>query len=306
MEKLFFDKRKGIEWRGKINRIVLYLDFVLSFKSMAEQLNWASYLINRLPTDGNHYFDIDTALELAIPDGFLEETSKYAGVEIHGGDDGKDVSKFVDYLNMNSGYPISYRFSSGRHKEAFYMYYMASILCRISNLNYSTVTRNARVDSDCPITFTIRCEFNTIGLFDLCVPNPRKTVYLQQSKPSVIIPIYSDSFNERDYPLLYGWKIYASPMVHMDWNEKEVYIGGAFGETINTMIDFHLNHNIPINVFMDVKLRENNTLIDEGYYVDWERRMLVFTNINYTHTYRLIISINQLYINDMLKEMYGK
>ena len=306
MPILFFDKRKGIEWRGKLNRIVMNLDFVLSFKSIAEQLNWASYLINRLPTDGNHYFDIDTALELAIPDGFLEETSKYAGVEIHGGNDGKDVSKFVDYLNMNSVFPISYRFSSGRHREAFYMYYMSPILCRISDLNYSGTTRNGRVESDCPITFTIRCEFTSVGMFDLSVPNPRQTVHLEQSKPSVIIPIFSDSFNERDYPLLYGWKIHSSPIVHMDWNEKEVYIGGSFGLTINNLIDFHLNHNIPINVFMDVKLRENNVLIDEGYYVDWERRTLVFTNINYTHTYRLIISINQLYINDMIKEMYGK
>lgn len=307
MEKLFFDKRKGIEWRGKINRVVVYFDFVLSFKSIAEQLNWADYLINMLPTDGNHYFDIDTALELAIPDGFLEETSKYAGIPVHDGPDGKDVSKFVDYLNMNSTFPVSYRFSSGRHRDAFYMYYMSSILCRISDLNYSNVTRNGQVDSDCPITFTMRCEFNTVGMFDLSVPNPKQTVKLIRDKaPSIIIPIYSDSFNEKDYPLLYGWKIFGSPIVHMDWNEKEVFIGGTFGTSLNAMIDYHLENNLPVNLLMDVKLRENHTLIDDGYYVDWERRTLVFTNINYTHTYRMIITINQLYINDLMKDMYGK
>ena len=48
MPILFFDKQKGIEWRGKINRVVIYFDFVLSFHSASEQLRWASYLINRL------------------------------------------------------------------------------------------------------------------------------------------------------------------------------------------------------------------------------------------------------------------
>ena len=305
MEKLFFDKRKGIEWRGKINRIVVDLDFVLSFQSVAEQMNWASYLINRLSTDGNHYFDIDTALELAIPDGFLEETSKYAGIPVK--DKDGNVSQFVDYLNMYSAFPVSYRFSSGRHTDAFYMYYMSSILCRISGLNYSNVSKAGVVDSDCPITFTMRCEFNTVGLFDLSVPNPTQTVKLLRDKtPSIIIPIFSDSFNEKDFPLLYGWKIHSTPIVHMDWGETEVFIGGSFGPALNELIDYHLKHHLPVDLLLSVKLRENRDLIDDGYYVDWTTRKLIFTNINYTHTYRLIIAINQLYINDLMLEMYGK
>lgn len=305
MEKLFFDKRKGIEWRGKINRVVVNLDFVLSFQSIAEQLRWASYLINTIPTDGVHYFDIDTALELALPDGFLDETSRYCGIPVK--DENGDVSKFVDYLNMNSVFPVSYRFSSGRHTDAFYMYYMSSILCRISDLNYSSVNKTNLVDNDCPISFTMRCEFNTIGLFDLSVPNPKQKVKIRdQSQPSIIIPIFSDAFNEKDFPLLYGWKIHSTPVVQMDWGETEVFIGGSFGTTLNNLIDHHLENNIPIDILMNVSLRENKDLIQEGYYVDWKRRTLVFTNINYTHTYRLIISINQLYINDLMLDMYGK
>lgn len=303
MEKLFFDKRKGIEWRGKINRVVINFDFVLSFQSMTEQLRWASYLINKIPTDGG-YFDIDTALEMAIPDGFLEETARYAGIPVKGPDG--DVSKFVDYLNMNSVFPISYRFSSGRHKDAFYSYYMTALLCNISDLNYSTVNKDNQTETDCPITFTLRCEFNTIGMFDLSVPNPGPYRLITPVDSSIAIPIFSDVFNENDFPLLYGWKIHARPICKLDWGEREVYIGGSFGVALNEMIDYHLKNKLPIDLFITVKLRENRCLIDDGYYVDWERRTLVFTNINYAHTYRLIIAINQLYINDMLNEIYGK
>ena len=305
MPLLLFDKRKGIEWRGKVIRAVVYLDFVLSFQSMAEQINWASYLIGMLPTDGNHYFDIDTAMELALPDGFLEETSKYAGIPVKS-EDG-DISAFADYLNMNSVYPISYRFSSGRHTDAFYMYYESPIICRISDLNYSAVNKDSLVEADCPITFTMRCEFNTVNLFDLSVPNPRQTVQLLHAKNnSTVIPIFSDKFNENDFPLSYGWKIHMRPIVRLDWGEKEVDISGCFGLTLKTLIDYHLRNKLPIDLFISVKLRENHDLIEDGYYVDWETRKLVFTNINYTDTYRLIIAVNQLYVNNMLLDMYGK
>ena len=304
MEKLFFDKRKGIEWRGKINRVVMYFDFVLAFHSMTEQIRWASYLINKIPTDGG-FFDIDTALELAIPDGFLEETSRYAEIPIRGLNG--EVATFVDYLNMNSTFPVSYRFSSGRHADAFYTYYMSSILCSIHDLNYSSVTKtNNQVESDCPITFTMRCEFNTIGMFDLCVPNPGPFRLVQPTESDVIIPIFSDNFNEADFPLLYGWKIHARPICKMDWGETEVDIGGCFGPALNEMIDYHLKNNLNPELFLSIKLRDHRCLINDGYYVDWKRRTLVFTNVNYTHTYRLIIAINQLYINDMLAVMYGK
>ncbi len=304
MDKLLFDKRNGIEWRGKINRVVLYLDFVLAFQSISEQLRWASYLINKVPTDG-HYFDIDTALELAIPDGFLEETSRYAKIPVH--DQNGNVSSFVDYLNMNSMFPISYRFSSGKHRDAFYMYYMSSILCSIGELNYSTSTKaNNIVESDCPITFTMRCEFNTIGLFDLSVPNPGPFMQLSSNNASVVIPIFSDSFNDKDFPLLYGWKIIAKPICVLDWGETEIEFKSVISTTLNTIIDYHLKNNIPIDLFLSVKLRENRCLIDDGYYVDWKTRKIILTDVNHVHTYRIIIAMNQLYVNNWLTEMYGK
>ena len=174
------------------------------------------------------------------------------------------------------------------------------------NKNITNVTKINKVESDCPITFTIRCEFNTIGMFDLSVPNPGPFRHIESSQSAVSMPIFSDVFNENDFPLLYGWKIHAKPIVKMDWGEDELYIGNTLGTTLNMMIDYHLEHHLDVELFLTVKLRENRCLIDDGYYIDWKRRMLVFTNINYAHTYRLIIAVNKLYINDLLKDMYGK
>ena len=258
-----------------------------------------------MPTDENRPFDIDTALELAIPDGFLYETAKYVGIPVK--DSGGSVSKFVDYLNMNSVYPVSYRFSSGRHKDAFYSYYSTSILCSITDLNYNTITKtNNLIESDCPITFTIRCEFNTIGLFDLSVPNPGECVHVAPNPNAIAIPIFSDYFNDRDFPLLYGWKIIAKPICKLDWDEREIDISSIFSDVVIKLIKYHLENGIKPEMFLSIKLRENRVLIDDGYYVDWNHLKLIFTNVNYAHTYRLIIAMNQLYVQNMLSELYGK
>ena len=131
-------------------------------------------------------------------------------------------------------------------------------------------------------------------------------VKIMPKENSICIPIFSDNFNERDFPLPYGWKMLSKPICKLDWGETEISIAGIFGNAINQMIDYHLKNNINIDLFISIKLRDNRCIIEDGYYVDWERRMLVFTNVNYTHTYRLLIAVNNLYINDMLVDMYGK
>jgi hypothetical protein len=138
------------------------------------------------------------------------------------------------------------------------------------------------------------------------VPNPGPFREITPLQGAISIPIFSDVFNEKDFPLLYGWKIHSRPIVKLDWGEKEVFIGSSLGHTINDMIDYHLEHHLNPELFINVHLRENRSLILDGYYVDWKRRTLVFQNVNYANTYRLLITVNQLYINQLLIDMYEK
>lgn len=306
MPKMLFDRQKGIEWRGKLNRVVCYFDFVLSFRSVTEQLNWASYLINRIPTEGG-FFDIDTMLALAIPDEFIQETAQYAGFNINWLDEKRNVSELVDYLNIHSEFPVGYRFSSGRHTDAFYAFYGQNLLCNIHELSYGKHNKAGHVEDDCPITFTVRCEFNTIGLWDLSVPNPAlPRIRPPEMKNAIAIPLFSDIANDADFPLLYGWKIHSKPFVRLDFDQREIYIGNYFSVAMNNMIDYHLENGLDPGILFDIKLRSNRCIIEDGYYVDWETRKLIFTEIDYTVTYRMIFAINSLYFNDLIKDLYQK
>ena len=162
------------------------------------------------------------------------------------------------------------------------------------------------VETHCPITFTLRCEFNTIGLFDLSVPNPGPFRIIDPNTSGITIPIFSDIFNEKDFPLPYGWKIHARPIIKLDYGETEIDFRTVLGYGLEKMLDYHIQHHISPDLFINVKLRENNVIIDDGYYIDWNERKVKFQTVKYQDTYRLIISINQLYINDMLKMLYAK
>jgi hypothetical protein len=122
----------------------------------------------------------------------------------------------------------------------------------------------------------------------------------------VIIPIFSDSFNEKDFPLAYGWVIHAKPICKLDWDEREISLDPILDQSLNRILNFHLENHLNPELFISIKLRENREIIDDGYYVDWKNRKLVFTTVNYTHTYRLIVALNRLYIQDMLTSLYGK
>jgi hypothetical protein len=143
-------------------------------------------------------------------------------------------------------------------------------------------------------------------MFDLSVPNPGPYRLIKPAENSIAIPIFSDFVNDNDFPLLYGWKIYSKPICKLDVGETEINISGIFGNELQQLIDYHLEHNIPVDLFISVKLRENRCLIEDGYYVDWKRRVLVFTNICYAHTYRMIVAVNKLYIQQLLTDAYGK
>jgi hypothetical protein len=56
---------------------------------------------------------------------------------------------------------------------------------------------------------------------------------LPSEESGVVIPIFSDNFNEKDFPLEYGWVIHARPICQMDWGEHEVSFEPVLGDDIN-------------------------------------------------------------------------
>lgn len=298
------DPRKHIWIHGHYNRAVMFIDVICSFNTYSEQMNWLSYLWNMAPINHNKF--IRAPLELYIPDQFCNLIGHLVDIPIN-----KDnsVYDFLTYMNSIWDYPITYKLNGGSNTDDFFMYYLADIDVTFQEPQYGTGTKDGQIKRAFDISFTIRCDFNTIGYFTLNSPRLEKQINLPNNVEDInkaIVPIFSDSINLNDFDLPIGWKILGWPIFKLKQGENKISINSILNDSLRVTIDYHLKTGIPMERFIKIQFRENGQILNnEMYYIDWARRDLVLLNPNPRRTYRLIISVSIDYINNLIKEMYN-
>ena len=298
------DNHKSLYVNGHYQRAVLYIDVIMSFDTYHEQINWLSYIYNMFAVGHNKF--ITTPLELYIPYGFCKLISHLADIPIE--DKNKSVYDFNNYMNTLWDYPITYKLKGGSNKNEFFMYYITDIDTLIQEPTYGEGIRDQQIQRGYDISFTIRCEFNTIGYFTLKHPQLADTIHItDEDDPSTaVVPLFSDYINLKDYDLPIGWKVLSWPIFKLDRGENSISIENLLNDSIKTMIDYHLKMGLPMDEFIKIEFRENGSILNnEMYYIDWANRKLTLLHPDYHRTYRLIITVSPLYINETLKKVYN-
>lgn len=297
------DKHRHLWVHGHYNRAVMYVDVVISFNTYSEQMNWMSYLYNTACVGHNKF--IRAPLELYVPDGFCRLISNLAEVSLEGKN---GISNFLSYMNSIWHYPITYKLKGGSNTDEFFMYYLADIDTVIQDPQPSSGVRDGQIRRNFDISFTVRCDFNTIGYFTLNSPNVRKQIYIpmDEKENSAIVPLFSDVIDLNDFDLPMGWTVLCWPIFKLKHGENKISIDNILNDSLRVVIDHHLKFSIPMERFINIQFRENGRILtDEMFYVDWVNRMLVVLEPNVRRTYRLIITVSHEYINNLIKELYN-
>lgn len=294
------DKRKGIYIHGHYNRAVMFIDVVLSFNTFNEQVNYMSYLYNMVPIGHNQF--IRAPLELYIPDGFCKLLGNVAKIPASGDD---SVYKFLTYMNSIWHHPITYKLKGGSNTDEFFMYYIADIDVVFQDPQQGPGIKDGQIRRGFDISFTVRCDFNTIGYFTLNTPELKKPINIMSTDDMAIVPIFSDVINLNDFDLPVGWSILGWPIFKLKEGENTVSIDPILNQSLRIVIDHHLKFGIPMDRFIKIEFRENGEILnDELFYIDWGNREMHLIRPNPRRTYRLIISVSHEYINNLIKEMY--
>lgn len=297
------DLPKRIWIHGHYNRAVMYIDVILNFNTYSEQQNWLSYLYNMTPI--NTWQTIRTPLELYIPENFCNLLSKVANVPLRNKEN-NSVYKFLTYYNSISYHPITYKLNGGSNTDDFFLYYLTDLDYFIQEPQYDKGIKDGQIRRNFGITFTIRCDFNTIGYFTLNAPKITKPLKLVNKEYDTIVPLLSDYIDLNNYNLPFGWTILSWPIFKLEYGKNSISIDNVLNDSLRATIDYHLEHGIPMEKFIMIQFRENGEIVtDELYYIDWKERMLVLGNPNVRKTYRLIISVSIDYINNLIKELYN-
>lgn len=299
---LAIDKSKRIYIHGHYNRALMFVDVVLSFNTYSEQLNCITYIHNIIGVGHNKY--VRAPLELYIPEEFCEVISNISKVHID--KEHQSIYDFLTYMNSIWYFPITYKLKGGSNSNEFFMYYLADLDIAIQDVQYTAGVKDGQIHRNFDVSFTVRCEFNTIGYFSINSPSITKPVNIPTHEDCKITPIFTDSINLDDFILPIGWSILCWPIFKLKYGENSISLNPILNTSLEVVIDHHLKFGIPMNKFINIQFRENGKILnDESFYIDWNKRELFISNPNIRRTYRLIISVSLDYINNLIKELYN-
>lgn len=318
LQDFILDKKNALYIKFLMNRLIMYYDVSLVYETQMRQINHLHYLKNRVRQ--NAPFNVSTNLESMIGRDMIILLTKLAGIECVNGDE-MDVPKIMDYLNRHAVYPVTYKMKDSVGREEFFRYHPANIELTFSNLDIDGGDKTGQITDNFFLNFTVRAEFSTAGMYYLF--SGKKAIEDKykdfgpdsgSSASGVIVPMFT-SKGIFDAYVPDGWNVYMCPTFHIDPSDPKPYIldveNNIFNESLKACAEYHRKFNIPMSTFIDLKAIKNNRVMSlerKEYEILWESNPLSIKvyNWNPAATYRLLVSVNTIYINELIGRIFGK
>ena len=300
----FEDVDHKLSIKFQMNRSIMYVDVILIFSTLMQQIDYQHYLNNAVRWDQPYFIPIH--MESFIPYEALTIISDIVNIPVY--DANRSTHDFLQYMNQHSGYPITYKLNGGSGTREYFRYYPVNLETTFTGLSSDDGEMNSMVNSQYQITFSVKMEFNSTGfyyifnnkLFDLKLP-------VVDAQETDIIPIYTDVILEEDLHLQQGWILYNRGSIQLEDPNEEIDLTPLLNTSINAAIDYHLKNGLPLCDLIDLKVRKQGELIREGkeYQLCWADRRIKFINQDSFHTFSFYACVNLEYINDLVKKVYG-
>lgn len=300
------------------NRIRVLFEVTILLDTEIQQLNIYNFLLNTLINERVYY--LKTALENYIPSRLIEYVSMFSGIPIV--NEKGNCKTFLDYMNSNSNKWVTVKESTANSLKEFYMYYPLNIEWVPTDINIDDPAKKGFVTQSANITFTITTEFNTVGLYAMFYSDALKTkaaysdqTFISANDNTNIIPYFTIN-NLFDSIDINGWKLFYYNMIICDKDADDpepetLDMNQVFGDGktfLPELLEYHRKQGMPYTLIFNIILMKNNEkLSDEedpetkyrDYYFNFDEMKLYIYNKDPDATYRLVIYVNELYINNL-------
>ena len=309
LQSFFMDRENNRYIQFLLNSLRISFDVSLVVETQMEQINLVHYFRNRIQN-----WDVAKVigLESYISRDIMYLLAKDAGFEdVFTTSEESRIGDFLSYVNSNSAYPVTlkYKNASGRHE--FFRYHQSHVHLNISGLSIDDPSKKNMVSDECIINFTVRCDFNSAGLY----------VYLSNNDAIFDDPLNLDDLSDKnlvsvttpqevftDKALPNGWNVYMAPMFEVDGPEVPYILDFSvlLNFSLTEAIAYHKKFGIPLTTFMDIEVRKGARVMDperNEYKIDWDNLSLIVYNVTEKVDYRLILSVDTEYLNNLLADI---
>lgn len=311
LQEFFYDKENNRQIQFLMTALRINFDVTLIVDTLMEQINLYHYFKQRVRQEW-------TSVMIADLESFISRDIMYLLAVDSGYEDvftdGKRMGDFLSYVNSHSIYPVTvkYKNSSGRHE--FFRFHPCHLNVTIQNLAMDEGNKKGQIYDSYNITFSVRCDFITAGLYYYMSDNDSIFNKQLQSNDDLlidsIVPVITPQQIYSNSKIPEGWNLYIAPAFDLsDYNEKPPYVL-SFKEFINTSLNeaikYHRKNGIPLDSFMNIEVHKNDRIMDEKrgeYKIDWDNLNILIYNCNVHQDYRLIITVFTKYLNDLLDDI---
>jgi hypothetical protein len=305
LQPFFHDPQHNISIKYLMNRTVMYVDVICNFSTLMQQLDYYDLLANA--TRWDIPFSLTTCLESYLSPEMLNTVSKLSGVPLT--DSKGHTKEFLQYMNQNSQYPITYKLQGSSKTKEFYRYYPVNIECHMTDLTKDEGDRVGNIMDQYQIMFTCKMEFNSSGFYYIIGENIHEIGLksMEESNDPDLVTLFTDVVLNEDYNLQHGWHLYNRVSLLLENENDTLNLDQLLNDSILSTIKYHLDNGLPIYEFLDIRVRRQGNPIHEGrdYTIDWNTRELTFVEQNTYYTYSIIVYVNVEYVNDLIKKIYN-
>ena len=314
LQNFFFDKDNKRQIQFLMNALRINFDVTIVVETQMEQINLVHYFKNRVRQ--GYEMTVLANLESFISRDIMYLLAKDAGFEdVFTTSEENRIGEFLTYVNRHSMYPVTlkYKNASGRHE--FFRYHTSHVNMAITGLSIDDPGKKNQVTDECLINFTLRCDFNTAGLYVYLSNNDtvfeefeRENLHLTDifRETSMISVVTPQKVYNRTLPN--GWQIFTTPAFDIDTDERPYPLDFSvlLNTSLNEAVRYHRKHGIPLTTFMNIEVIKNNRTMkpeNKEYEIDWDNLTIYVHNCNINVEYRFILSVNTLYLNELIQDI---
>ena len=304
LQPFFHDTKNQLTIKYQMNRTVMYLDVVIVLSTLMQQIDYYHYIQNAIRLEKP--FNLETCFESYIPQEMLKIISDCVNIPLY--DEHGNTKEFLEYMNGNSFYPITYKLQGSTRTREFYRYYPVNVDTIITDLDKDDGERVGNIMNQYQISFTVKMEFFSAGLYYIFGNDIYQLkLPVMESVDSGFIPVFTDVYLKEDLNLKQGWSLYNRASCRLEDSEDSVNIDQMLNSSIRETLDYHKKNGLPIIDFIDIKIRKQGVPIylGEDYIIDWDTLDIRFKNQDTYHTYTIMVCLNIEYVNNLMKVLYN-
>lgn len=309
----YLDKDKGCGISYLMNRIRVIFDCTILVDTEFEQINQYSFFYNYFTPD--YVYRMNTALEVYIPPGLIELVSAYSGVPIKDPDT-NTTKKFLDYMMAHCNKYVTYKERTSSSTNDFFMFYPLSIDYVFTDISKDDPNKKSWAVNSCAINFTLTTEFNTVGIYNFTTTRTDAEIGMDMNITTKtndivnIIPYFTIGNLFDTVKSDNGFQLFYTQAFETDPDKKDkadtLDLTGIFEDTNSKdIITYHNKNGIPNSVFIQFIIMKNNDKLVEttDYTIDWDNMSITVLKSDPDVTYRLVIFINNLYVNELMDNL---